>query len=207
MLLDNKTIVRRLYEEVWNQRRLDVVDELISPSHALNEPIVSGSQIGPELYKRRVVELTTSFPDLRFTIEDTLTEKSKVVVSWIISGTLPATGSKIFRRDSRFTTSQTGRFSIRTLDVTHCACCDNSVTFLLLDRRPLQRLDEDPQAARDVDPSIFIMRSIYLSLLTSKIPAGLISYRPLCLPKVYAALFQWLHSGHSSRRRGPLSKA
>lgn len=66
MLLDNKTIVRRLYEEVWNQRRLDVVDELISPSHALNEPIVSGSQIGPELYKRRVVELTTSFPDLRF---------------------------------------------------------------------------------------------------------------------------------------------
>jgi predicted ester cyclase len=96
MLLDNKTIVRRLYEEVWNQRRLDVVDELISPSHALNEPIVSGSQIGPELYKRRVVELTTSFPDLRFTIEDTLTEKSKVVVSWIISGTLPATGSKIF---------------------------------------------------------------------------------------------------------------
>src|SRR5271155_2908221 len=94
-LLANKAIVRRLYEEVWNKRRLEVVDELISPSHALNDPIESGSQIGPELYKRRVVEFTTSFSDLRFTIEDIISEKAKVVVSWIISGTLPATGSKI----------------------------------------------------------------------------------------------------------------
>jgi len=102
MLLDSKAIVRRLYEEVWNKRRLEVVDELISPSHALNDPIVSGSQIGPEFYKRRVAELTTSFPDLRFTIEDMITEKEKVGVSWIISGThqsefmdIPASGSKI----------------------------------------------------------------------------------------------------------------
>jgi steroid delta-isomerase-like uncharacterized protein len=103
MLVDNKAIVRRLYEEVWNKRRLGVVDELISPSHALNDPIAFGSQTGPELYKRRVLELTTSFPDLRFTIEDIITEKGKLVVSWIISGThqgkfmdIPATGSRIF---------------------------------------------------------------------------------------------------------------
>jgi steroid delta-isomerase-like uncharacterized protein len=103
MLLDNKAIVRRLYEEVWNKRRLEVVDELISLSHALNDPIISGSQVGPELYKRRVVELTTSFPDLRLTIEDMIAEKGKVSVSWITSGThqgefldIPATGSRIF---------------------------------------------------------------------------------------------------------------
>jgi steroid delta-isomerase-like uncharacterized protein len=99
---DNKAIVRRLYEEVWNERRLEVADQLISPSHALNDPIASDSQIGPELYKRRVVELTTSFPDLRFTIEDMISEKEKLVVSWIISGThkaefmdIPATGLKV----------------------------------------------------------------------------------------------------------------
>jgi steroid delta-isomerase-like uncharacterized protein len=103
MPLDNKAIVRRLYEEVWNKRRLEVVDELISPSHALNDPIVSGSQMGPELYKRRVVELTMGFPDLRFTIEDMISEKGKIGVSWTISGThqgeflnIPATSSKIF---------------------------------------------------------------------------------------------------------------
>jgi steroid delta-isomerase-like uncharacterized protein len=102
MPLDNKAIVRRLYEEVWNKRKLEVVDELISPSHALQDPVVSGSQAGPELYKRRVVELTTGFPDLRFSIEDTIAEREKFVVSWIISGThtgefmgIPATGRKI----------------------------------------------------------------------------------------------------------------
>ena len=102
MPTDNKAIVRRLYEEVWNKRRLDVVEELISPSHALNDPIVSGSQTGPELYKRRVVEFTASFPDLRFTIEDMIAEKGKVVVCWTISGThkgefmdIPATGRKV----------------------------------------------------------------------------------------------------------------
>ena len=102
MLPDNKAIVRRLYEEVWNKRRLDAVDHLISPSHALNDPIVSGSQTGPELYKRRVVEFTASFPDLRFTIEDMIAEKGKVVVSWIFSGThqgdfmgIPASGRKV----------------------------------------------------------------------------------------------------------------
>jgi predicted ester cyclase len=77
MLLDNKAIVRRLYEEAWNKRRLDVVDELISASHARNEPVTSGSQMGPNLYKRRVVELTASFPDLRFTIEDMMAERRK----------------------------------------------------------------------------------------------------------------------------------
>lgn len=102
MFMENKTIVHRLYEEVWNKRKLEVVDELISPSHALHDPIASGSQVGPESYKRRVVELTTGFPDLRFNIEDTIAEREKFVVSWIISGThkgefmeIPATGRKI----------------------------------------------------------------------------------------------------------------
>jgi len=102
MHTDNKAIVRRLYDEVWNKRRLEVVDALISPSHALNDPLASDSQVGPKMYKRRVVEFTNIFPDLHFTIEDMIAEKGKVVVSWIISGThksefmdIPATGRKV----------------------------------------------------------------------------------------------------------------
>jgi hypothetical protein len=44
MPTDNKAIVRRLYEEVWNKRRLEVVNGLISPSHALNDPLATDSQ-------------------------------------------------------------------------------------------------------------------------------------------------------------------
>ena len=102
MPTDNKTIVRRLYDEVWNKRRLEVIDALISPSHALNDPLASDAQVGPKLYKQRVVELTTSFPDLHFSIEDMIAEKGKVVACWTISGThkgelmdIPATGKKV----------------------------------------------------------------------------------------------------------------
>jgi steroid delta-isomerase-like uncharacterized protein len=102
MHTDNKAIVRRLYDEVWNKRRLEVVDDLISPSHALNDPLASDAQIGPRLYKQRVVEFTRSFPDSRFTIEDLIAEKGKVVASWTFSGThkgefrdIPATGKKV----------------------------------------------------------------------------------------------------------------
>jgi len=98
----NKAIVQRLYQEVWNERKLDVIKAIISPSHALQSPNISGSSIGPEAYKRNVLAFLAGFPDLRLTIEDTIAEKDKVVACWTISGThkgdymgVPATNKKI----------------------------------------------------------------------------------------------------------------
>jgi len=87
MPMENKAIVRRLYEEVWNKRRVELVDELMSPSHALHDNHLPDSGIGPEAYKRNVARFVTGFPDLRFTIEDMLSENDKVAVCWTISGT------------------------------------------------------------------------------------------------------------------------
>jgi steroid delta-isomerase-like uncharacterized protein len=84
---DNKAIVRQLYEEVWNKRRLELVDEIISPSHALHDPNLTDSAIGPEAYKRQVTRFVTAFPDLRFNVEDMFGEKDKLAVAWTISGT------------------------------------------------------------------------------------------------------------------------
>jgi len=87
MSAENKAIARRLYEEVWNKRRLELVDEIISPSHALHDSNALGSSIGPEAYKRTVARFITGFPDLRFSIEDAVAENEKLVVAWTISGT------------------------------------------------------------------------------------------------------------------------
>jgi steroid delta-isomerase-like uncharacterized protein len=102
MSSDNKAIVRRLYEEVWNKRKLDVIKEIISPSHALHAPNISGSSIGPEAYKRNVLLFLAGYPDLHWTIEDTIAEKDKVVACWTIVGThkgdymgIPATNKKV----------------------------------------------------------------------------------------------------------------
>ena len=102
MSAENKAIVRRLYEEVWNKRKLEVVNELISPSHALQGPNIFSSSVGPEAYKRQVSRFLEGYPDLRWTIENTIAEEDKVVACWTISGThkgdfmgVPATNKKI----------------------------------------------------------------------------------------------------------------
>jgi steroid delta-isomerase-like uncharacterized protein len=99
---DSKIIVRQLYEEVWNKRRLELVDEIISPSHALHDPNLTDSAIGPEAYKRQVTRFITAFPDLRFNVEDMFGERDKLAVAWTISGThkgefmgIPATDKKV----------------------------------------------------------------------------------------------------------------
>ena len=104
MPVDNKVVVRQLYEEAWNKRKVDFMNLLISPSHALHGPSLdlSRSSMGPEAYKHQVEVFTTGFPDLRFTIEDMIAEKEKVVTYWTMSGThkgefmkIPATNKKI----------------------------------------------------------------------------------------------------------------
>jgi len=99
--MENRAIVRRLYEEVWNRRRLELVDELISPSHALQSPDASGSGIGPEAYKRQVLKFLKGFPDMSMTIE-VVGEDEKIAVAWTFSGThdgefkgIPATHKKV----------------------------------------------------------------------------------------------------------------
>jgi steroid delta-isomerase-like uncharacterized protein len=87
MSADNKAIVRRLYEEVHNKRKLEVLNELVSPSHAIHGPIYSGPSIGPEMYKRVVLLFLEAYPDLHWTIEDTIAEQDRVVVCWTFSGT------------------------------------------------------------------------------------------------------------------------
>ncbi len=79
----NRAIVRRLYEEVFNQGNLGTVDELLAPdarSHA-------GPAPGPEGLKRHASMLRAAFPDLHQGIEDVIAEGDKVVVRTTCTGT------------------------------------------------------------------------------------------------------------------------
>jgi steroid delta-isomerase-like uncharacterized protein len=87
MHTETKAIVRRLYEDVWNRRKLEGVSALFSPSHALRDNNSPGSSVGPEAYRGQVAMYLAAFPDLRITVEDTIAEKDKLVTSWTISGT------------------------------------------------------------------------------------------------------------------------
>jgi steroid delta-isomerase-like uncharacterized protein len=102
MAADPKNVVRRLYEEVWNKRKLDAVSEIIAPTHALNDPHLAGSGVGPEAYKAIVARFIAAFPDLRFSVVELIAEKNKVVASWSIADThkreyrgVPGTNKKL----------------------------------------------------------------------------------------------------------------
>lgn len=87
MSVSPEEVVRRLYKEFWNERNLQVVDQLVSQSHALNSPHIFGPTVGPAAYKKQLTAFVTAFPDLRFIIEQTICEKDKIAVSWTLTGT------------------------------------------------------------------------------------------------------------------------
>jgi steroid delta-isomerase-like uncharacterized protein len=126
---ENKKILLRFYEEVWNKRHIQVANELLSPSHALqgNHLLDSGAGIlGPEAYKLVVAQFLRGFPDLRFKVEDLVEEDGKVVVFWTISGThqgefhgVPATGKKMSMEGITISNLASGKIldSIVSLDM------------------------------------------------------------------------------------------
>jgi predicted ester cyclase len=82
---ENKQLVRRYYEEVLNQRRLEVFDDLADPrfiSHLGNGGIVD---IG--VYKQAIAASLAALPDLHVTIDDQIAEGDQVVTRWTATGT------------------------------------------------------------------------------------------------------------------------
>ena len=83
----NKLLVGRLYQSVWNEQKLEYLDQLIAETHALIEPTVSGTAVGPAAYRRPVEGFLRGLPDLKFTVDETVSEGDKLVVYWTITGT------------------------------------------------------------------------------------------------------------------------
>jgi len=83
----NKTNVRRLFEELWNKGNLPVANELIAPNYIHHDASTPDVGRGPESEKKRVTLYRNAFPDIRFTVEDLLAESETVVARWSCRGT------------------------------------------------------------------------------------------------------------------------
>lgn len=83
--VDNKALVRRVFEEVWNQGKLETVNELFAAEH------VGYDQTGPFHGLEGVQQFfsiwLTAFPDAHFQIEDQIAEGDKVATRWTARGT------------------------------------------------------------------------------------------------------------------------
>ena len=77
----NVAAIRRFFDEVVNEGRLDVADELFAADFDLHAPL-DGRESGPAGVKQFVAALRAGFRDLTLEIDEVLVSGDKVVVRW-----------------------------------------------------------------------------------------------------------------------------
>jgi steroid delta-isomerase-like uncharacterized protein len=86
MQQDNKSAVQRFYQEVINERNLELIDEMLTPDFIEHEE-VPGLAPGPEGARQFFAMIRAGFPDFQMSIEDVVAEGDKVVVRSTLTGT------------------------------------------------------------------------------------------------------------------------
>ena len=83
---ENKALVRRLVEEVWNQGNLAIFDALYAPDFIFHDPGLPQVRTREE-DKQWIAGILRAFPDFHITIEDLIAEGDQVVVRLTARGT------------------------------------------------------------------------------------------------------------------------
>jgi predicted ester cyclase len=102
---DNKRVIRRFFEEVWNRNNVSTLDEILSSEnkHHFGENV---SRVGPNEARAIIESWHRGFPDFQYDVEDMIAEGDCVVSRVRFTGThtgdfemegrtLSSTGSKI----------------------------------------------------------------------------------------------------------------
>ena len=90
---ENKDVVRRIFDEVINEKRLDLAHELYADEHELH-PATPGIGLGGAGMRDAFSGLHEEFPDVRVEIHSILAEDDLVAVRVTFSGTHAATGER-----------------------------------------------------------------------------------------------------------------
>ncbi|MGA7668817.1 MAG: ester cyclase [Nitrolancea sp.] len=98
----NKALIRRGVDQIWNKGHFAVADELVADDFVVHATTLTGEIAGREGITQYFGALRAAFPDLTFTIEDHIAEGNRVVTRWTARGThrgefqgMPATGKSV----------------------------------------------------------------------------------------------------------------
>ena len=85
MSAENKALIERWFEEVWNQGRGDAIDEMFAANgvaHGLGPDVR-----GPDGFKAFHAAFRGAFPDVRVSVDELIAEGDKVAYRLTASGT------------------------------------------------------------------------------------------------------------------------
>lgn len=97
----NQNLVRRFFDEMCNQRKLAIADELFSAGHVYNDPQAPTGP-GPEGVKQVIAGYQAAFPDAHWHVIETITADNVIITRWKGTGThknelmgIPPTGRSV----------------------------------------------------------------------------------------------------------------
>ena len=83
---ENKALVRRFYEEVFNKKNLAAIDEFLDPQ-IIEHALPPGLPTGSEGSRQFIGMYLAAFPDLYLTTEDLIAEGDEAVARFTLRGT------------------------------------------------------------------------------------------------------------------------
>jgi predicted ester cyclase len=81
----NKQKVRLFVEAVWNEGRLELIDELVGDDYVGRVQNGGERVLGPEGVRRFVSSRRSAHPDLHVKIEDQVAEDDRVATRWLVT--------------------------------------------------------------------------------------------------------------------------
>lgn len=99
---ENKALVRRWIEEALTRGDPEPADDLFAPGYVLHDPSFTLDVHGLAGVRRYIAAYRTAFPDIRFAVEDQISEGETVATRWTARGThgdeflgIAATGDEV----------------------------------------------------------------------------------------------------------------
>jgi steroid delta-isomerase-like uncharacterized protein len=116
---ENKQLMRRWFQQVWNEHNEAAVDEMVLADCMVhNFPETGGVLVGPAGFKEVHRNFCGAFPDLHVVIEDVISEGDRVAVHWTATMThrgdhlgIPSTGKTAILPGSSFCIIRNGKIA------------------------------------------------------------------------------------------------
>jgi steroid delta-isomerase-like uncharacterized protein len=91
---DNVALLKRWFQEVWNEGRIETIHEIMAPEAIARGQYGPNQHIrGPEEFEEFVDRIRGSFSEMRVNVEDIFGVDDKVVLRW--SGEMTHTGDAL----------------------------------------------------------------------------------------------------------------
>ena len=81
----NKSLVRRFVDEIWNKKNIGNLDEFLAPTYSLQTP--DGMLRGANEFRQYHENYVKAFPDCKLSIDSLISEGETVVVQATLTGT------------------------------------------------------------------------------------------------------------------------